>query len=109
MDFIQHSEILEITDEVCGGKGGRKGADMTTRVIVNTRKCVKSKHFTQVCETFLKDGKCEIGYSCQKRHPRICKFWEKDIGGCKTKELCKYLYQKHKDIKEALLMLKVVK
>ena len=41
----------------------------------------------------LKDGKCEAGQSCLKRHPNICKYHLNDIQGCKHGEFCKYLHK----------------
>ena len=46
-------------------------------------------HYEQVCEKFLRDGKCEMEQNCQHRHPQICKYWKRQ--GCKRKENCKYL------------------
>ena len=28
------------------------------------------------------------------RHPRDCRYWEQNIGGCKRGELCKYLHKR---------------
>jgi hypothetical protein len=55
-------------------------------------KC-KYYHAGQVCDEFLRNGKCETGQSCIYRHPRVCKYWIGDSGGCKREESCKYLHK----------------
>ena len=42
------------------------------------------KHVTQVCD----DQKCNVT-KCQKRHPRMCKFFI-NSGSCKLGDLCAY-------------------
>ena len=56
------------------------------------KKC-KFQHSGKTCDQFLKDGKCDSGQSCQDRHPKDCKFWQRDTGGCKRDQLCKYLHK----------------
>ena len=53
------------------------------------------RHSENVCENFLRDGRCEMKQSCPSRHPKTCKYWKREPKGCKRKENCKYL---HRDI-----------
>ena len=41
-------------------------------------------HSGQVCDEFLRDGKCETGKSCKHRHPRDYRYW------IRTDERCKH-------------------
>ena len=53
-------------------------------------------HSGQVCEEFLRDGKCETGKSCKHRHPRDCRYWIRADEGCKHGEACRYLHRRGK-------------
>ena len=44
-------------------------------------------HYEQVCEKFLRDGKCGMEQNSQQRHPQICKYWIRHSQGCKRNEL----------------------
>ena len=51
----------------------------------------KFYHPGQICEKFLRDGKCESGQTCNNRHPRKCRYW-KGGEGCNRQQACKYLH-----------------
>ena len=42
-----------------------------------------------------KDGRCVIGNTCVYRHPRECKYWKGEVGGCKREEGCKYMHNQN--------------
>ena len=54
-------------------------------------------HSGQVCEQFLRDGKCETVKTCQHRHLRDCRYWLRADGGCTHGEACRYLHRRGKD------------
>ena len=56
------------------------------------KKC-KFQHSGKMCDQLLKDGKCDSGQRCQDRHPKDSKFWQRDTGGCKRDQVCKYLHK----------------
>ena len=49
-------------------------------------------HSDIICEKFLQDGKCSLT-GCKERHPKNCKFWEKNEKRCFRAESCKYLHK----------------
>ena len=61
-------------------------------------KC-KFQHFTQICDQFLKDGKCEGLSGCQLRHPTVWKYWKNEKFGCKRDKACQYMHQNNPSIK----------
>ena len=48
----------------------------------------KFKHVTVVCD----DDKCNNQHTCQKRHPRVCKYFI-NFGRCKLGSACAYAHQ----------------
>ena len=118
MDFIQNSEILDISNgarenllknvstmemKVLRVAQTVKDKDIDEKIqkkcryddkgyCRNENRC-KYQHFAQICEKFLTDGKCEARHRCQFRHPRICKYWKHSAEGCRREEMCKYLHQ----------------
>ena len=118
MDFIENSEMIDISvearenllknistmeikvlrvsktvkDKDTEGKPQKKCRYDDKGYCRNEDGC-KYKHFGQICETFLKDAKCEARHRCQFRHPRICKYWKHSDEGCRRGEMCKYLHQ----------------
>ena len=118
MDFIQNSEILDISNgarenllknvstmemKVLRVAQAVKDKDIDEKIqkkcryddkgyCRNENRC-KYQHFAQICEKFLTDGKCEARHRCQFRHPRICKYWKHSAEGCRREEMCKYLHQ----------------
>ena len=49
-------------------------------------------HSEIICEKYLQDGKCSLT-GCKQRHPKNCKFWEKNEKRCFRAESCKYLHR----------------
>ena len=54
-------------------------------------KC-RYRHTNEVCG----HKKCSV-YSCEKRHPRPCKY-QRHYGRCKFKTYCSYSHEKQRDI-----------
>ena len=128
LEFIKRSEQLNITKEAQNnlllnvshmemevlrtGKAHQPSFKERTEVkdvkkcrFNNTGYCkyqneCRFKHSENVCETYLRDGKCENKHSCQSRHPKPCKYWKREPKECKRKESCKYL---HKDIQPSVV------
>ena len=48
----------------------------------------KFKHVTVVCD----DDRCKNQHACQKRHPRVCKYFI-NFGSCKLGSACAYAHQ----------------
>jgi hypothetical protein len=55
----------------------------------NRRKC-PSFHPDSICQVYLDSGKCEEYRTCQKRHPKECRYW-RDSGKCFKS--CAYLHK----------------
>ena len=60
----------------------------------------KKVHVDLLCEI----ENCEIS-TCEKRHPKICKFFAQ-YGRCKFLDYCRYKHEKPKTIKDDLLEIK---
>ena len=60
-------------------------------------KC-KFYHSDQICEPFLKEGKCKDGPKCSNRHPKKCKYLEGDIGGCRREGFCRYFHKQTENV-----------
>ena len=108
MDFIQTSEEFEMSNQtrenLCVNVenmeiklGVVNECEGKNRTVKEKRKCpydnrgyCKHKnmclyyHSGQVCDEFLRDGKCETGKSCKHRHPRDYRYW------IRTDERCKH-------------------
>ena len=125
MDFIQNSEMIDIWNEARTNLNKnvltlemkvmkapqivkdkdteeklQKRCNYDDRGYCRNGNGCKYQHFAQICENFLKDGKCEARRGCKSRHPTICKYWKHSVEGCRRGEMCKYL---HKDIKNKAL------
>ena len=55
------------------------------------KKRCRYEHPKNVCEIFLRDGKC-LNSCCSYRHPRTCKYYER---GCRRSGWCDYLHASH--------------
>ena len=58
----------------------------------------------EVCDQYLKNGKCSEYKLCLKWHPKECKYWLKDPRGCFRGQECRFqhnLPNKGKKIKES--------
>ena len=55
------------------------------------KKSCKKKHVTQVCD----DQRCNVT-ECQKRHPRMCKFFL-NSGSCKLGDICAYSHRRRNE------------
>ena len=48
-------------------------------------------HSKTICKDYLDNKKCD-SKSCIDRHPKVCKFWIKNKGGCKRNTSCDFLH-----------------
>ena len=53
----------------------------------------KFKHVTVVCD----DDRCKNQHACQKRHPRVCKYFI-NFGSCKLGSACAYAHQTRRKV-----------
>ena len=57
------------------------------------RSWCRYKHPLKVCESFLKDGKCN-DEKCSSRHPKICRY---QMDGCSRGDSCAYLHKSYQE------------
>ena len=84
-----HNKDVEVAD--------KKKCRYDNKGYCKYQKMCRFRHSGTICDQFLKDGKCEAGYSCQNRHPKGCKYWQGDTQGCKRGQLCRYLHDQSKE------------
>ena len=58
----------------------------------------KFKHVTVVCD----DDRCKNQHACQKRHPRVCKYFI-NFGSCKLGSACAYAHQTRRKVENGMI------
>ena len=90
--FLEHKFVeLEKWQKTVNTRSTKKCKYFNRGYCKNVELCPFS-HPQEVCQEHLSSGKCSDYGSCQKRHPRECRYWKKHE--CFHGGSCLYLHQK---------------